>query len=212
MAGIGCCAHGDDSHLIGEDIPVLRSIARVSCLNEAEGGSAPRVFKAHCSSGEKAAYVESAGSDPELLFNIEFSSTVRLTGVCVSAGEAPGTCPQRLRLFANAPALDFGSAADSSPAQELTLPGPDAGGAVWHPVRAAKFNNLTSLQLLFTGRRGVEEEDDEDGHPPVRIYFIGLKGVATGWKSSAVETSYEARPQLSDHAARADAAAGRSLL
>ena len=193
MSNLGCC-HGDASHLLTSEVPILRSIdfPGLTCLNEALDGSCRRLLRAHCTSAEKAAYCDSDGTDPELLLNIPFTSTVRLRGLCVSAAETG--CPARVQLFINTPSLTFGDLEGRTPAQEVELAGSDPAGTLFYPLRAARFNTVTSLQLAFRGRRGAgAAAAGEEGS--VRLFFIGLMGEATGFKREVVHTTYEVRPQ-----------------
>jgi hypothetical protein len=190
MSTYGCC-HGDASHT---DIEILRAIdsAHISAQNEAVVGSARGLFRAHCASASKAHFCDSDGSDPELLLHVPFTEQVQLRSICVSAAE--GGCPSSLSLFVNAPGLTFDEAGGRASAQELPLAGHDEAGAVFYPLRAARFNNVMSLQLLFRGRRGTPAGEDAEG--PVRLFFIGLKGEASGIKRQVVEgATYEVNPR-----------------
>jgi hypothetical protein len=189
----GCC--GDASH----SADVLRAIdfAHLTCLNEAEAGSAARVLRPHeARANRDAGALASAGADAELLLSIPFTSTVRLRALCVAADAAPAA-PARVRLFINAPQLDFAGAAAREPAQEVVLADADARGATWHALRAARFNNVTSVQLYFSGNLGAP---DDAAAAAVRLFFVGLRAEVTGFKRGVVHAEYEARAAPSDHA------------
>lgn len=62
-------------------------------------------------------------------------------------------------------------------------------------MQAAKFNNISSLQIHCQGNA----ELDTDDALPVRIYWLGLRGDVTGFRHGTVAAVYEAKPQLSDH-------------
>lgn len=62
--------------------------------------------------------------------------------------------------------------------------------------QAAKFNNISSLQVHCRGNAGLDESDDA---VPVRIFWVGLRGDVTGFRHGIVNAVYESRPQLSDH-------------
>lgn len=184
----GCC-HGDPSHTDTEILRVI-DLANVSCLNEAVVGSSRGLFRAHCASAQKAHHCDSDGSDPELLLHIPFTEQVQLRSICISSAE--GFCPASVSLFTNAAGLAFGD--DRAAQQELPLAGHDEAGAVFYPLRAARFNNVMSLQLLFRGRRGTPEGEDAEG--PVRLFFVGLKGEASGIRRQVVEgATYEVNPK-----------------
>ena len=193
MSEFGCC-HGGD-HAASPEVPVLRSIDfdAVRCLNEAVEGSSRALLRAHCSSADKAAFCDSDGSDPELLLHIPFTSTVRLRGLCISAAE--GACPASVSLFVNSPGMTFSDLEGRAPAQEVALAGADPSGTVFYPLRAARFNTVLSLQLAF---RGVLGAPPGEGEGPVRLFFVGLLGEATGFKKGVVECTYEVRPSAVD--------------
>jgi hypothetical protein len=186
----GCC-HGDSSH--GVELLQAIDIGGVTCLNEAIPGSCINVFKAACSRDDRSKWLDSAEGDADLMLNIPFTSTIQLRSVCVSGGDIPHS-PARVRLFVNRPDLDFGAAADAAAAQELTLRA-DPSGDIWHAVRAARFNNVSSLQLFFSGNLG-----SDDSHA-VRINWLGLRAEVSGRRVGVVHASYESQAQLADHAA-----------
>lgn len=199
----GTCAHGD--HAAGhDDVPVLRAIdaARVSCLNEAVAGSCRGVLRTHCTAADKSVWVQSASSDDtELLLHVPFTGPVRLRSLCVvgASGEAATACPARVRVFVNREGIDCDEARDEAPAAEFLLASANADGAAWLSLRAARFNNATSVQMFFpSGVLG--------GGGAARIYFVGLKGEPTGARREAVHATYEARAQLADHPGVSDVA------
>lgn len=198
---LSCCDHDDASH--GAEIVRTIDVANLRCLNEAISGSVARVFRSHCTRADKSAYLDSFGDDPELLLSVPFSCTVRLRSIVFSAG-APPACPARARLFVNQPNLDFDGAATATPAQELVITGADENADGWHALRGAKFNNITSLQIHFTGNLG------SGGDPAsVRIHFIGLRAEVTGFKGGVVNATYEVVPQAT--AAGTQSAASASV-
>jgi len=195
------CCHGDASHTLGEELLRAIDAGGVSCLNEAVAGSAAGVLKAHCSRADKGRWLDSAGGGGEgggdLLLSIPFSSTVQLRALCVSA--APGAAPARARLWANAPDLDFAAAEERAPAADVALGGPDEAADVWHALRAAKFNNLSSLQILLVGGGGAGA---------TRVFFVGLRADVVGGRRGVVHATYESQAQRADHAAGDALAAG----
>ena len=173
---------------------------RVRCGNEAVPGSAASVLRPLARRRETQHVLQSS-DDPELLLHIPLTSPCRVTSLCV--GSPPEGGAIRLRLFVNRDALDFSTVADATPDQELHLP-PDFSASLWHPLKQVKFGNASSLMCYFTAA-----DTAEGASPPIRISFIGLKGVSSGIKRGVVTAVYESRPQLSDHATRADAERGR---
>jgi hypothetical protein len=210
-AGGGGAATGGPSIAGGAGASLLPYIdtARVRCLNEATRGSAARVFKPLSDRADKSTWLESSGGDPELLVSVPFTANVRVRAVCVSGG-ADGATPSRVRLFTNREDLDFDAANAGAPAQEVLLSHDDPGADTWHPLRPAKFNALSSVQLHFRGTLGGGD-DGADG-ADARVYFIGLKGDYLGPRGAAPATIvYEARPQAADHPAADDARAARTM-
>jgi hypothetical protein len=196
-----CCDHDDTSH--GAEIVRTIDVANLRCLNEAVSGSVRNLFRTHCTRADKGAYLESFGDDPELLISVPFSCTVRLRAFALSAG-APPACPSRARLFVDQPNLDFEGANAGTPAQELVIAGADEGADVWHALRGAKFNNITSLQIHLTGNLAAEDA------AAVRIFFIGLRAEVTGFRGGVVNTTYEVVP-MPTAAGGVQAAGGSSI-
>ena len=209
------CCHGDAGHATPEEIVLGGAIqmARVECFNESSPHSGRSVLKLECSRASKAAYCETPpGGDAELLLNIPFTASVRLRGLCVSGGEAPGGRPTRVRLFANS-SLDIGECAAAAGTQELALPSADEGAEVWHSLRVAKFSTVTSLQLyFFTDGEGGGGGGGGGDPPPMRVYYVGLKAEVGAPKLGVVHAVYESRAQLADHKQAEGAAGGASLL
>ena len=87
-------------------------------------------------------------------------------------------------------AVDFDAAEETPPAQSLAL-SVDPDAALFYPLRAARFANVSSLTLVFRGVHG--------GGDGSAIAFIGLKGVATGHRRGIVSAVYEAQPLPEDH-------------
>ena len=190
-------AHADDCE--GASLFSSIDLPRIRCLNEKENGSCRRIFKPLAERRDHTAgSLRSNDDDPDLLIVVPFDNAVRLKSICIS-GSNSGAAPARLKVYANREDIDFASASETAPTQEFDLP-EDVDAELWHPVRAAKFGNITCLTLLFEGTHGADESE---------IFYVGFKGVATGYKRQIVEAVYEARPQLSDHEVRADAGAGR---
>ena len=120
-----------------------------------------------------------------------FTSVCAVKSICVSGDDrAPLAC----RLWVNREGLGFAEAEDLPPTQAVDLV-EDPAADVWHPLRAAKFGGVSSLDIFLAAPATGAE---------ARVFYVGFKGVATRHKRVVVEAVYESRPQLSDHAARAD--------
>jgi hypothetical protein len=200
MSSGDACRCGGESHEDGcEGASLLPSIdlPRVRCLNEQHVGSCRVVFRALAERASRAGALRSNPGDADLLLTIPFTSPVRVKSVCVAGDEA-----LEARLFVDKEGLDFAGAAESAPAQALELPA-DPAAELWHTLRAARFQSVTCLTLLLRGGGTVSD----DG--AAVVYFVGLKGAPTGHRRGVVQAVYEARAQLADHQARADAGGGR---
>ncbi len=206
----GCC-HGDASH--GEELLRAIDFNGVRCLNESIPGSCVNVLKAACSRSDHTRFLDSTSNDTDLLLSIPFTSTIQLRAICVSGDIPPHSSPARVRLFINRPDLDFTTAAEATPVQDFLLRA-DFNGDIWHSVRAARFNNLSSLQLFFSGRLGIDDEADDDvsGGCAVRIFYVGLRADISGRRVGAVHTTYETQALRADHTVPDDAHAQNAAL
>lgn len=199
MSSPDTCRCGGEAHEDGcEGASLLPSIdiSRLRCLNEAVPGSCRVVFRSLSQRASRAGALRSNPGDAELLLTIPFTSPVRVKSVCVGGDEA-----LEAALYVDKEGLDFAGAGEIAPAQALALPA-DPAAELWHTLRAARFQSVTSLTLLLRG--GGEVADDG-----AVVYFVGLKGAPTGHRRGVVQAVYEARAQLSDHQARADGGGGR---
>ncbi len=88
--------------------------------------------------------------------------------------------------------IDFSSVADSkSYAQEISL-AEDTNGSIEYPVKAVKFQNVSSITFYFPKTAGGDDTQ-------MAITYLGLKGEATHNKRAAVTFVYESAPQAQDH-------------
>jgi hypothetical protein len=217
--GCGCAGFAAAGAVEASLLPFI-DLAKVRCLNERTPGSAHRVFRAleAASASRRAAggaaaggggaaagaaagappVLESCEGDCDLLLHVPFKCAVRVTRLCVAGGGADARrAPARCRLFAEREHLDFGAAAGAPPLQDVAL-AHDPLAETWHPLRVARFNNVSSLQLFFSGSLGGGEEGEEEG---VIVDFIGLRGEASGLVSAAPDgIVYEAVANPADHA------------
>ena len=195
-AGCGCAGFADSntsSSIIPEgSLLSVIDLSKVRCLNERISGSAKGVFKGLNASERQdaSAVLESCEGDTDLLLHVPFLCTVRVTRLCVSSASSrsPATC----KLFVDKADLDFSAAEAMPPSQQLDLV-EDPLAELWHPLKVAKFNNVSSVQIFLTG---ALRDDIED----VLVSFIGLKGEVTGHVSSLPTiVVYESAPRLADH-------------
>jgi len=182
-----------------EEVNILGALdlSRIQCYNELVAGSGKSVFKSECSKVDKTRFVDSAGDDPELLLSIPFKSTMRIRGLCLSLGGEYGTCPARVRIYANMEGLDFSGLESFEPVQELVIRGPDVQAQEWYPLKVVKLGNVSHLYLHFSGRWSVPEH--EQGEGSVRVYYVGLRAEVIAPRVGVVHAMYESRAQASDH-------------
>jgi hypothetical protein len=170
--------------------------SRVVCLNEREADTGKLVFKPACERRDKTAFVQSPSGDPALLFQIPFTSAVRIRAICISGGEE-GNSATTARLYVNREGLDFSSAEETEETQKVEL-AQDPGAEIWYPLKASKFSASHHLTVALSGTfRGDE----------VLVYYIGLKGTDTKAKRAVVEAVYESKPTNLKNAAVSGATA-----
>lgn len=100
--------------------------------------------------------------------------------------------PTRLRLFVNRPDIDLASVSDAgAPAQEIELVEDTEGYIDW-PLKANKFQNVSSLSIHIPG--SVGGEGAQSG-----IQFLHFKGVSTNHRREVVNVVYESRANPADH-------------
>ena len=203
------CSDPSHSHDLTSDDSLVSHLSyvqtsNVRALNESLPGSCRLVFKPHSLRASPTPSCSSNSGDPELLVHVPFSGAVHLRSMSLGGG-AGGCAPARVLLFVNREDVDFDNARDRTPEQELKLLDPDehdfGGGSVDFPLRAAKFQNVTSVTLFFPESFGGETST---------ITYIGFKGVATNVKREAVECVYETRGNVADHKVEGDEVKGRS--
>ena len=196
-SGCGCAGFADSNSSTsmnpeGSLLSVI-DLSKVRCLNERVSGSAKGVFKGlHASERQDASSVlESCEGDTDLLLHVPFLCTVRVTRLCISSAGS-NRSPAKCKLFVDKADLDFSSAEAMTSSQQVDLV-EDPLAELWHPLKVAKFNNVSSVQLFLTG---ALQDDIED----VLVSFIGLKGEVTGHISSLPKVVvYESAPRLADH-------------
>jgi len=186
-------SHGADGSCMPEDpdggslLPFIDT-EKVRCLNERVEGSGRLIFRPAVDKLADDKFVQSEEDDPELILHIPFTVAVKLKSLCLIGG-VDGQAPSKLKLFTNREDVDFEMANELPPVQELELV-EDFAGVVDYPVKAAKFNMISSLTIFIPENFGADS---------TKIHFLGLKGEGTTARRGVVETTYEARAQLKDH-------------
>lgn len=159
------------------------------CLGEEETGSGRKIFKNYTDRQDKETFVDS-DCDPELLFNVPFTGSVKLKNIIVIPGE-DDLKPLKLRLFKNQPGLNFDDAKSKKPDQEIDIV-PDPFGDAQYNIKIMKFNNVSHLSFYFP---------DSEGEENTRIYYIGMRGTFEKGmgKQPIVITNYELAANPADH-------------
>ena len=127
-----------------------------------------------------------------MILHIPFTTSVKLHSIqLIAAGDAR---PLTLHAYTNRPDIDF-AMADALTANQVFTLTDDTTGDIVYPVKAAKFQNVSSLQIVCRGRAGGDGGSSE-------IFWMELRGESSGdVRKVATNIVYEsvARPQ--DHGA-----------
>ncbi|WVR04345.1 thioredoxin [Kwoniella sp. DSM 27419] len=115
-------------------------------------------------------YLES-DVDAELLISIPFQDAVKLKAISIFSAISPGQAPKTVKLFINAPNMDFADAETMTPAQELTLSVDQIKGDKVE-LRFVRFQSVRSLHILV--------KDNQEDEETTRIDSINIFGMAAG--------------------------------
>eukprot|EP00029_Vermamoeba_vermiformis_P012572 TRINITY_DN7429_c0_g1_i1.p2 TRINITY_DN7429_c0_g1~~TRINITY_DN7429_c0_g1_i1.p2 ORF type:complete len:208 (-),score=26.42 TRINITY_DN7429_c0_g1_i1:58-681(-) len=173
---------------------------QVRCLNEAEVGSAKKIFKSYAQKLDKTISVRSL-ADEELIIFIPFTGVVKLKNICIIGGPE-GTSPNKVKIFTNREDIDFDNVRDVKAAGEFDL-AENFDGKLEYPTKGPKYSNLSNITLYIPSNHGADE---------TVIYYIGLKGEYTPVNRDIVITNYELRPNPAKNAPLGEEATGRRLL
>jgi hypothetical protein len=103
------------------------------------------------------------------------------------------SAPSTLRLFINRDDLDFDTAEDLQPIQEIELS--QTSQVQELPVKRALFGKVQKLTLFF-----VDNFDEDDEDEVTRISYLGFKGEWMQLGRAPSQILYEAAPNPNDHA------------
>jgi hypothetical protein len=200
--------HGDD---LGLSLKKYIDMQRVECLNEEVPGSGGAVLKLHEDRHSAEPSLKSPEDDPELLLHIAFTEAVTLQSFTIrnNSTNAETASPRRIKLFTDRDDLDFETARDLPPQQELELLPADhfVEGTIDYPCRpAGRFQNISSLSIY------VQSNYDASGASGTEVTYVGLKGKGTKMKRVAVEAVYESQGMPEDHKVRGEKFGGRTFL
>ena len=196
--------HGDHSHaggiydhshdagnsMVGEDsLFAYIDHDHVTCLNERTAGMAKNPFKPLEDKLTDEPYLES-DADEQLLIHVPFTEGVTLKSICF-VGHTGGQAPRNVKLWANKEpqAIDFETAEEGTPDQEIRQLHEDTEAEVYYFCRRDKFNTCSSITIFVSENYGADE---------TRINFIGFKGEFGKGKRRAVHAIYEVTPDATD--------------
>jgi hypothetical protein len=200
--------HGED---LGDSLRTCIDLPKVSCLNEEVAGSGRSILKLHEERLSAQPSLQSPEGDAELLLTIPFTEAVTILSITVrnASASTETASPRRIKLFTNRDDLDFETAREMPPQQQLELLPPYhfEEGTIDYPCRpAGRFQGISSLTIF------VVDNYDDSGGAGTEITFIGLKGKGTSMKRMAVEAIYETKGMLKDHKVKGEKYGSGSVL
>ena len=183
-------SHDEDDSMLGEE-PLFGQIDvdSITCLNEAEDGMGKNPFKVYDKRTTEDPYLES-DADEQLLLHIPFTEACTIKSICF-VGHHGGMAPRNVKIWVNKQAhdIDFDTAEDATPTQEMKQIHEDFDGSCYYFTRRGQFNSVSSLTIFV---------QDNYGADTTRINFIGFKGEFGKGKRRAVHTIYEVTPDALD--------------
>ncbi|OAL03791.1 DUF1000-domain-containing protein [Phaeosphaeriaceae sp. SRC1lsM3a] len=131
-----------------------------------------------------------SSADEQLLMIVPFTGQVRLHSILLRTSPSP-SCPKTLKVFVNADGMDFDTASEKEPTQELSISQTSEVQEI--PVKRAYFNTTRSLALFFEDNWSGGEEDE------TVISYLAFKGDFMKLNKEPVSVLYEAAANPSDH-------------
>ncbi|KAF2277296.1 DUF1000-domain-containing protein [Westerdykella ornata] len=133
-----------------------------------------------------------SSTDEQLLMIVPFTGQVRLHSILIRTSDSPSS-PRTLKVFVNADHMDFETASEKPPTQELTISRTSEVQEI--PVKRAYFNTTRSLALFFEDNWSGGDED------VTRISYLAFKGDFMKLNKEPVSVLYEAAANPQDHKA-----------
>jgi PITH domain len=215
-----CTGHAHDhDHEDGLGLSLRQYIdfPKVFCLNEEVSGSGAAILKLHEERLIPTPSLQSPEGDPELILYIPFTEAVTIQSITIHCAPATTSAtavtapPRRIKLFVDRNDLDFETARELPPSQELELLPPHhiADGTIDYPVRpAGRFQNISSLTIFVVDNYDTDANDDSG----TEITHVGIKGKGTKIKRGVVNTVYETQGMPKDHSVRGGGFGAPSVL
>jgi hypothetical protein len=190
--------HGGDAHDHTDDItPALQNIlheqidfSKLITLNEDESNSGRAICQKTWAQRLDPEPELKSSADEQLLMIVPFAGQVRLHSILIRTSNSP-SCPKTLKIFLNADSMDFDTASEATPTQELSISQTSEVQEI--PVKRAHFNTTRSLALFFEDNWSQGEEEE------TRISYLGFKGDFMKLNKEPVSVLYEAAANPSDH-------------
>ncbi|OCK94563.1 DUF1000-domain-containing protein [Cenococcum geophilum 1.58] len=133
-----------------------------------------------------------SAADEQILMIVPFTGQVRLHSILLRSSPSPAA-PKTLKVFINAPDLDFSTATELAPTQKFDLV--QTSEVQEFPVRRALFNTTRCLALFF-------EDNFSDGEEDVtRLSYLAFKGTYMKLNKEPVSVLFEAAANPADHKA-----------
>ncbi|KAH7395297.1 PITH domain-containing protein [Phaeosphaeria sp. MPI-PUGE-AT-0046c] len=131
-----------------------------------------------------------SSADEQLLMIVPFTGQVRLHSILLRTSPSP-SCPKTLKVFLNADSMDFETASEKEPTQELSISQTSEVQEI--PVKRAYFNTTRSLALFFEDNWSGGEEDE------TVLSYLAFKGDFMRLNKEPVSVLYEAAANPADH-------------
>ncbi|KAI0993763.1 hypothetical protein K3495_g14421 [Podosphaera aphanis] len=163
---------------------------QVTCLNESAADSGRAVVKKTWAERLEPRPEVVSDADEQLLLQVPFTGQVKLHAILIRSSTS-GTAPMRVRVFANRDDLDFTTASEATPTQELHLAQTSAVQEL--PVQRARFGQVQHLTLFFVDNYGEECSC---------ISYLGFRGDWMPLGRAPAQVLYEAAPNPRDHAVK----------
>ncbi|KAI0025650.1 DUF1000 domain protein [Xylariomycetidae sp. FL0641] len=197
-AGHGGHDHGHEHDHSDDITPALQhslyqhiKFDEINTMNEATSGSGKAIVKKDWSERLQPEPELASDADEQILMDIPFTGQVKLHSILLRTSPSP-SAPKTLRVYANREGLDFETAADLSPTQQLELA--QTGDVQEIPVRRALFASCRRVTLFFVDNFGDGEED------VTRVSYLGFRGEWMQLGRAPKNILYESAPNPSDHA------------
>ncbi|PVI03188.1 DUF1000-domain-containing protein [Periconia macrospinosa] len=183
--------HSDDitpalQNLLYEQI----DFSKLQTLNEDEANSGRKICQKTWAQRMDLEPELKSSTDEQLLMIVPFTGQVRLHSILIRTSPTESS-PKTLKLFINDDSIDFSTASDKPPTQEVSIS--QTAEVQEIPVKRAKFNTTRILTLFF-------EDNWSDGEEDVtRISYLGFKGDFMKLNKEPISFLYEAAANPGDH-------------